>query len=397
MSLATKCTCHMSSNGFCNSSTKECTQLINMSDKKYQNCPICGTPCEVIHEHSGKPVEEIWESFWKPIVSNEDGTINIEQVKKELADFSFVMEQVPKVYCHITGDAMSKVMYKAEDVIRMADDHFNEVLREAVREEQEGEGQQGAVWVKASNFKTTSPVYRPFRRKRESDDEHEYDYGEIYITEDLGKIFLDVDDERSYEPQSHERWKDYEILDESGQSKEGNKLTQSRADFIREANNRDLGGVEGDKISDDTHEKEVMIRAFDKIRQIFSGRQWIMDGRGSYPYNDDRYREEVRYMYDEFDALVKDTWANIKSHSSEYRQAIIAEHVKGKEGNKEREVAFAEWLNKGYICIEEKEGQNIYVKYGPQEYHRKQQYVLDELWNEWNNQNRNDETRKNIL
>lgn len=110
-----------------------------MSDKKYQNCPICGTPCEVIHEDSERstPVEETWESFWKPIVSNEDGTINIEQVKKELADFSFVMEQVPKVYCHITGDRMSKVMYRAEDVIRVADDYFNEQLKEALKDELE--------------------------------------------------------------------------------------------------------------------------------------------------------------------------------------------------------------------------------------------------------------------
>jgi hypothetical protein len=109
---------------------------INM-EKKYMNCPLCGTPCEIIHEHSDMPVEETWESFWKPIVTNKDGTINLEQLKKELADFSFIMEQVPKVYCHITGDKMSYVTYRAEDVIRVADDHFNEQLKEAIKEEKE--------------------------------------------------------------------------------------------------------------------------------------------------------------------------------------------------------------------------------------------------------------------
>lgn len=73
---------------------------------------------------------------------------------------------------------------------------------------------QGAVWVKAIEFKTHEPIYRPFRRKRE-DGEPEYDYGEIYVTEDNGEIFLDINNERSYEPQHFERWKDYEILDES--------------------------------------------------------------------------------------------------------------------------------------------------------------------------------------
>lgn len=91
--------------------------------------------------------EEEWEAFWKGIVTNEDGTINLEQVKKELADFSFVMEQVPKVYCHITGSKMSKVMYHADTVISVSDDYFNEQLGEAVKAEV---GKPGAVWVKAN-------------------------------------------------------------------------------------------------------------------------------------------------------------------------------------------------------------------------------------------------------
>jgi len=81
-------------------------------------------------------------------------------------------------------------------------------------------------------------------------------------------------------------------------------------------------------VTKDAHEKEVMMKAFDKVRQIFESRSWIMEGRGSYPYNDDRYKEEVRYMYDEFDALFKDTWANIDSKSFEYRQRIISEYLK---------------------------------------------------------------------
>lgn len=81
--------------------------------------------------------EENWDQFWKDIVTNPDGSINLDQLKKELADFSFVMEQVPKVYCHITGNRMSYITYKAEDVIRVADDHFNEQLREAIKDEDE--------------------------------------------------------------------------------------------------------------------------------------------------------------------------------------------------------------------------------------------------------------------
>ena len=68
-------------------------------------------------------VEESWE-FWKDIVCNEDGTINIEQLKKELCDFSVMMNEVPKVYCEVTGNAMSKPLYYADDVIAIFNDKY---------------------------------------------------------------------------------------------------------------------------------------------------------------------------------------------------------------------------------------------------------------------------------
>lgn len=82
--------------------------------------------------------------------------------------------------------------------------------------------QQGAVWVKASEYlPKAESEYRPYRRKR---DDAEYDYGEIYITTDEGEIFLDIDNERRYDRQSYERWKDFEILDESTPSKESDAV-----------------------------------------------------------------------------------------------------------------------------------------------------------------------------
>jgi len=73
-------------------------------------------------------------------------------------------------------------------------------------------------------------------------------------------------------------------------------------------------------------EKEVMIAAFAKIREMFRKREWIMEGRGSYRYDDDRYKEEVRYLFDECDAIANDTWKNIKTKTFEYREKIIADY-----------------------------------------------------------------------
>lgn len=72
-------------------------------------------------------VEEKWNSFWKEIILNEDGTVNLEQVKKELFDFSFMLEQVPKVYYEITGGFLSKPNYYAVDVINKADEYYEKL------------------------------------------------------------------------------------------------------------------------------------------------------------------------------------------------------------------------------------------------------------------------------
>lgn len=68
-------------------------------------------------------VEKEWE-FWKTIVCNDDGTINIEQLKKELRDYSFMLGEVPNVYIEVTGGMLSKPHYYADGVIRAFKDKY---------------------------------------------------------------------------------------------------------------------------------------------------------------------------------------------------------------------------------------------------------------------------------
>lgn len=73
-------------------------------------------------------------------------------------------------------------------------------------------------------------------------------------------------------------------------------------------------------------EREVMIKAFDEIRKCFNGRTWLMEGSGCYAWDDDEYKMEVKYLMDEFDAIEKNVWKNIKSKTFEARQ-IIESHT----------------------------------------------------------------------
>lgn len=80
-----------------------------------------------------KEIEENYQNFWKEIVENPDDSINKEQLKKELFDFSFLMENSSKIYYHITDGLLSKNNYTSKTVIDVADDVFNKLLKEETK------------------------------------------------------------------------------------------------------------------------------------------------------------------------------------------------------------------------------------------------------------------------
>ena len=53
-------------------------------------------------------VEKNYQEFWKDIVENEDGSLNLEQVKKELCDYSMIMDNCTSAYSEMTCGNVSK-------------------------------------------------------------------------------------------------------------------------------------------------------------------------------------------------------------------------------------------------------------------------------------------------
>lgn len=62
-------------------------------------------------------VEKVWQEFWADIVCNEDGSINMDQLKEELCAFHFMINEVPKVYSEVTDGLFSKPNYYADSVL----------------------------------------------------------------------------------------------------------------------------------------------------------------------------------------------------------------------------------------------------------------------------------------
>jgi hypothetical protein len=97
------------------------------------NCIRIETKTPIAHTPS---VEEVWRDFWAEIVCDPKGNVNVEQVKKELYDFKVLIDNARRVYCHVTGDTISKVMTDPNVVIQYADEHYMDMY-EALREDEE--------------------------------------------------------------------------------------------------------------------------------------------------------------------------------------------------------------------------------------------------------------------
>lgn len=67
-------------------------------------------------------VEETFEEFWRDIVTNADGTLDVDQVKRELHDYRTLLREVPRVYQRVTGGRISKPNTHADAVIGIVDE-----------------------------------------------------------------------------------------------------------------------------------------------------------------------------------------------------------------------------------------------------------------------------------
>lgn len=79
--------------------------------------------------------EQVFDEFWREIVCNEDGTLNVDQVKRELHDFHTLIENVPKVYDHVSGGRISKPNTLAFEVISCFEEHVDRCVEERLADE----------------------------------------------------------------------------------------------------------------------------------------------------------------------------------------------------------------------------------------------------------------------
>lgn len=66
--------------------------------------------------------EKNYEEFWKEIIEDKNGNVNLDQVKRELYDYQNMLDQVPQVYIEIAN--VSKPNTRASYIISELYDRF---------------------------------------------------------------------------------------------------------------------------------------------------------------------------------------------------------------------------------------------------------------------------------
>lgn len=98
-------------------------------------------------------------------------------------------------------------------------------------------------------------------------------------------------------------------------------------------------------------EKEVLAEAFDRVQRLFDGKHWITEGRGPYDFNDEEYRNEVKYLLDQFDEIRKETWSNIRTKTFDYKKKIMDAY---KSELKDECEAYRKWVHEfQFACLKE--------------------------------------------
>ena len=78
--------------------------------------------------------QKVFDEFWKPLVSQSEPNANFlneNAVKNELADYYFLMKQVPRIYSTVTGGVLSKTGYEADTVIKVFYENYGNIAEQA--------------------------------------------------------------------------------------------------------------------------------------------------------------------------------------------------------------------------------------------------------------------------
>ena len=82
-------------------------------------------------------VEQVWEEFWAPFCQDENGNVDLDQIKRELYDYRRWMTTWAEVASEFSGGRLSKVNYTPDVYLSAFEEEFRRQLEEYLEEDRE--------------------------------------------------------------------------------------------------------------------------------------------------------------------------------------------------------------------------------------------------------------------
>lgn len=80
--------------------------------------------------------EDGWQNKWKEILENLDGSINVEQLKKELFDFDDMIDRITELTCYMTFNKLSYPTYPVETIVAVHEDGLREIKEDQKKDDE---------------------------------------------------------------------------------------------------------------------------------------------------------------------------------------------------------------------------------------------------------------------
>jgi hypothetical protein len=75
-------------------------------------------------------VQKVWDEFWADLLTQEDGSMDYDQLKKELSDYHMLLENMPSILMEATGGRVSKPNTDRSVVIGLIQEYQQRLFEE---------------------------------------------------------------------------------------------------------------------------------------------------------------------------------------------------------------------------------------------------------------------------
>jgi len=69
-------------------------------------------------------IDSVWNSIWKDILENPDGSLDVDCVRRELHDYAVLFKSVQSVYSRLTGGEINHPFTPVDSVIAYTDLYY---------------------------------------------------------------------------------------------------------------------------------------------------------------------------------------------------------------------------------------------------------------------------------